>query len=241
MSDKVYYLELLPAELRAHLERCPVAYLPLGTLEWHGEHNPLGADALISAGLFERAARAFGGVVLPPLFLGPDRTRLERDGTQLQGMDYDRVTTPPRQLDGSCYWVPEGLFLLILEGIVAQVARAGFRVLVADGHGPSRLALGRAASGWEAQYGIRIVSVARDFAEGWRSQMDHAALNETSLLLALRPELVELGRLPADRTIWPQGVGGDDPRDATAAHGEACIVASLALLGARLRDLGALI
>jgi len=237
---KVHYLELLPEELRARRARCPVAYLPLGTLEWHGEHNALGADAIISAGLFERAARLFGGVVLPPLFLGPDRTRREPDGAQLQGMDYAEVTVPPRQLDGSCYWVPEGLFLLILESIIAQVRRAGFRVLVADGHGPSRWALGRHASGWEAQYDIHIVSVARDFPEGWRSQMDHAAKNETSLMLALRPDLVDLARLPADRAVWPQGVGGEDPRDATAAHGEECIAASLALLGARLRELGVL-
>jgi creatinine amidohydrolase len=215
-----------------------VAYLPLGTLEWHGEHNALGADALISAGLFERAARAFGGVVLPPLFLGPDRARLEPDGATLLGMDYADVTIPPRRLDGSCYWVPEGLFLLMLEGVIAQVVRAGFRVLVADGHGPSRWALGRHASGWEAQYGIAIVSVARDLREGWRSQVDHAAKNETSLMLALRPELVDLARLPTDRAIWPQGVGGEDPRDATAAHGEECIAASLALLGDRLRALG---
>jgi creatinine amidohydrolase len=240
VSDKVHYLELLPDELRARRAACPVAYLPLGTLEWHGEHNPLGADALISAGLFARAARLFGGVVLPPLFLGPDRTRIEPDGAQLQGMDYADVTTPPRQLDGSCYWAPEGLFLLLVENIIAQAKRAGFSVIVADGHGPSRWAFGRNAGAWEAQYGVALVSVQRDFPDTWRSQIDHAARNETSLLLALRPELVDLARLPDDRSIWPQGVGGDDPRDATAEHGEECIAASLALLGERLRSLGVL-
>lgn len=237
MTDKVHYLELLPHELRARLAACPVAYLPLGTLEWHGEHNALGADALISAGLFERAAREVGGVVLPPLFLGPDRTRLEPDGSQLQGMDYADVTTPPRRLDGSCYWVPEGLFLLLVEGVVAQAARAGFRVIVADGHGPSRWAVGRAASGWELQHGVQIVSVARDFPSSWPSQIDHAARNETSLMLALRPDLVDLTQLPADRGVWPQGVGGDDPRDSSAAHGEECLAGALALLAGRLREL----
>jgi creatinine amidohydrolase len=195
---------------------------------------------LISAGLFERAARLFGGVVLPPLFLGPDRTRVEPDGAQLQGMDYADVTTPPRQLDGSCYWAPEGLFLLMVENILVQAKRAGFSVIVADGHGPSRWAFGRNASAWEAQYGLTLVSVQRDFPGEWRSQMDHAAKNETSLLLALRPDLVDMTRLPDDRSNWPQGVGGDDPRDATGEHGEECITASLALLGERLRSLGVL-
>jgi creatinine amidohydrolase/Fe(II)-dependent formamide hydrolase-like protein len=54
----------------------------------------------------------------------------------------------------------------------------------------------------------------------------------------LRPDLVDLAQLPADRAIWPQGVGGEDPRDATADHGQACIDACLALLAARLEQIG---
>ena len=68
--------------------------------------------------------------------------------------------------------------------------------------------------------------------------IDHAAKNETSLMLALRPDLVDLAQLPADRAIWPQGVGGEDPRDATAEHGQACIDTCLALLAAHLQALG---
>jgi creatinine amidohydrolase len=229
-AEKVHYLELLPHEFRARLKACPVGYLPLGTLEWHGEHAALGTDAWIPAGLFERAARSFGGIVFPPLFLGPDRIRREPDGRLLQGMEYAESTIPPHQLDGACYWVPEGVFLLICENIVAQAARTGFKILVADGHGPSRRAWGQHASAWEAVYGIRLVSIARDIPNGWRSQMDHAAKNETSLMLALRPDLVDLGQLPADRTIYPQGVGGEDPRDSSAAYGEACLAACLDLL-----------
>src|SRR5262245_39500960 len=173
MPDKVHYAELLPHEFRARLSRCPVGYLPLGTLEWHGEHCALGADALIAAGLFARAAQAFGGIVFPPLFLGPDRARSGPDSPLLIGMDYDQTTTPPRQLDGSCYWAPEGLFLLLCESIVGQARRAGFTVLIADGHGPSRHAWGRNVGAWEDRYGIRLISVDRDLP-GWRSQIDHA-------------------------------------------------------------------
>ncbi|HMP40966.1 MAG TPA: hypothetical protein PKA05_11340, partial [Roseiflexaceae bacterium] len=50
-------------------------------------------------------------------------------------------------------------------------------------------------------------------------------------------KVVELAQLDTDRSVWPQGVGGEDPRDATAAHGEQCIAACLELLGARLREL----
>lgn len=48
----------------------PVAYLPLGTLEWHGPHMPLGADGIQSKELFVRVAEKVGGVVLPILFMG---------------------------------------------------------------------------------------------------------------------------------------------------------------------------
>ena len=78
MSDeKVRYTELLPHEFRQRLAQRPVAYLPLGTLEWHGEHLPLGSDGIISEGLMSRCARELGGIVMPPVHLGPDRARLE--------------------------------------------------------------------------------------------------------------------------------------------------------------------
>jgi creatinine amidohydrolase len=217
------------------LARCPVGYLPLGTLEWHGEHAALGTDALISGGIFERAAHAFGGIVFPPLFLGPDVARREPDGRQLQGMDFF-MSPEPEQFDGSCYWIPEGLFLLLCENILNQAARAGFRVIVADGHGPSRAAWGENVDRWEARYGLTLISVRRDLP-GWQLQNDHAARNETSSMLALRPDLVDLAQIVADRSVRLRGVAGEDPRDSTAAYGEECLQASLELLLAKLRTL----
>ena len=219
------YEHLLPDAFRARLAAAPIAWLPLGTLEWHGEHMALGSDALIARGIFERAADRFGGIVFPAIHLGPDRTATMPDG---------------RILHGSCYWAPEGLFVAMCEAIVAQAARAGFRVLVADGHGPSRRWWGHAATLWESRYPLRLVSVARDLGTGWRCQNDHAARNETSLLLALAPTLVDMARLPHDRAHWPLGVGGEDPRDASAAYGEALIAESLDCLAAHLRRIGAI-
>jgi creatinine amidohydrolase len=237
MSANVHYASLLPHEFRTRMAICPIGYLPMGTLEWHGEHGALGTDALISSGLFTRVAQQFGGIVFPPLFLGPDRIRREPDGTVLQGMDYADTTTPPRQLDGNCYWVPTGLFQLILENIVVQAQRAGFKALVADGHGPSRLVWDAWSPTWQTQHGIRLISVLRDVAPGWQSQVDHAAYNETSIMQALHPELVDLTQLPADRQIHPQGVSGRDPRDATPAYGDDCLNASAELLIAILATL----
>jgi creatinine amidohydrolase len=237
MSDKVQYASLLPHEFRTRMAACPIGYLPMGTLEWHGEHGALGTDALISTGLFTRVAQQFGGIVFPPLFLGPDRIRREPDGMLLQGMDYADTTTPPRQLDGNCYWLPTGLFQLILENIIVQARRAGFKALVADGHGPSRLVWDAWASTWQAQHDIRLISVLRDVAPGWQSQVDHAAQNETSIMQALHPEFVDLSQLPTDRQIFPQGVSGVDPRDATPDYGDICLTTSINLLIATLTTL----
>lgn len=228
--DTIHYSELLPHEFRARLAAKPIAYLPLGTLEWHGEHLPYGADAIQSEGLMAMCARELGGIVLPPLHLGPDRARSAEGGPTLYGMDYFDTTTPHRPLEGSSYWVPPGLFALLLDAILEQLKRAGFRAVFADGHGPSRWAWVSGLAEREARLGLRLFGVTEDIQDAWTSMIDHAARNETSLMLALRPDLVALDRLDADPDVWPQGVAGDDPRSATAEHGQQCLAAAVALV-----------
>ena len=46
----------------------PVAYIPAGSLEWHGVQNPLGTDGLKAHAICCEAALRYGGVVLPPFF-----------------------------------------------------------------------------------------------------------------------------------------------------------------------------
>jgi len=238
MTEKVDYELLLPQEFESRLAHRPVGYLPLGTLEWHGEQGALGSDFLQSRCLFRRAAQRFGGVVFPPLWLGPDGIVHREGDVDLIGMDGAKVTTPNRQLPGSLYWVPKGFFLMMVECILAQAKRAGFLCMVADGHGPSRRAWGEMADAWERQFDLKLISADRDFPGEWRTQMDHAGRNETSILMAVSPDLVDLSRLPADRNQWPQGVGGEDPRDATAEYGEELLEATVALIGKKLDELG---
>jgi creatinine amidohydrolase len=227
---KVRYDELRPHEFRRRLAERPIAYLPLGTLEWHGEHLPLGSDAMQSEGLMVECARRFGGIVMPPIYLGPDRAKPAEGGHMLIGMDYAESTTPPRQLDGSCYWVPAGLHLLMVDAILAQLKRAGFRAVFADGHGPSRSSWVENLPERQARFGLKLFGVTREIARQWKSQMDHAARNETSLMMHYRPDLVDLSQLPPSRSTWPQGVAGEDPRDATAAYGQECLEKSVELV-----------
>ncbi len=234
--DTVRYEDLLPHQFRLRLAECPVAYLPLGTLEWHGEHLPLGSDAIISHGLMIKAAEKLGGIVMPPIYMGPDRSQLQLNGSQLQGMDTADVTTPHRQLDGSCYWVSEGLFMSLIDNIIQQLKRAGFKVVFADGHGPSRNSWVNHLIEREVRFGLKLLGVTKDFRQSWQSQMDHAAENETSLVMALRPDLVDLSQLPEDKSVWPQGVGGSDPRQANAIAGQSYLESSIETLRQALNE-----
>ena len=237
---RVRFDELLPHQFRQRLAERPIAYLPLGTIEWHGEHLPLGSDAIQSEALMVQCARRIGGIVMPPIHLGPDRARLLDDGEMLQGMDYANTTTPPRALSGSCYWIPVGLHQMIVDAILTQLKRSGFKAVFADGHGPSRKSWADNMAERESRFGLKLFGVSQGIRREWRSQVDHAALNETSLVMHYRPELVDLSRLPASRDVWPQGVGGQDPRDATTEHGRECMESSLALMKKLFADAGLL-
>lgn len=238
MTEKVAYETLFPHEFKSRLKDRPVGYLPLGTLEWHGEQNVLGADALQSHGLFHRAAQRFGGIVLPPIWMGPDHIEKQEHGVDLIGMDTAETTVPHRPLPGSLYWIPKELFLSMIEALLAQSKRAGFKCIIADGHGPSRTAWAEKADAWEKQFDLKLISAHRDFPNQWKMQNDHAGQNETSAMMALHPEFVDLSQLSTNRDQWPEGVAGEDPRDATAAFGEELLEITLSLIGIKLDELG---
>ena len=61
--------ETLPNEFRESLMNAPVAYLPWGALEWHGEHMALGNDGLKAHAILSRVAQKAGGIVLPPVLV----------------------------------------------------------------------------------------------------------------------------------------------------------------------------
>lgn len=236
--ESIRYSDLVPREFRQRLTAKPVAYLPLGTLEWHGEHLPLGSDAIQSEGLMVECARRFGGIVLPPIHLGPDRA-LDRDGgAVLYGMDYHDSTEPHRQLDGSCYWVSDGFFATLIDAILEQLKRAGFKMVFADGHGPSREAWCAAIPERESRFGLKLAGVTAEVVSEWKSQVDHASRNETSLVLHYREDLTDLSQLPADRNIWPQGLSGEDPRDASSEYGRECMEGALTIVGRLIEQSG---
>jgi creatinine amidohydrolase len=61
---------LRPDQIEAALTQRSLIYLPLGTIEWHCHHLPVGLDALTAHGLCLLAAQETGGLVWPVLYYG---------------------------------------------------------------------------------------------------------------------------------------------------------------------------
>jgi creatinine amidohydrolase len=180
------------------------------------------------------------------LFMGPDRV-IENENGVLYGMDpwtgeneTGRKIREPGQLDGSAYWLPDESFLNLLECILRQLQRAGFKVVVAHGHGPSTGTVAKHAQAWLDKFGLTIINCwgSEYDKDGMGIQVDHAAANETSLVMAMRPELVQMDRLSKDPAQFPVAVGGKDPRiHASAEMGEKIIELQLERMAKILTDI----
>lgn len=215
--EKVLYEELTPDEFTARLADCPVAYLPLGTIEWHSNHLPLGSDGLQSEEYFKRLAAEAGGIVLPMLFIGPDGYDTLINGREYYGMDCGSVfseqcTYEIQQLTGSAYWVPDSVFDIMMHGIMKQLSRAGFKIVVAHGHGPSTGYIASHVQEFKDRYNLTVMNCWNNDSADLCLMCDHAGANETSIMMYVRPELVKMENLPQDTAIWPLGMLGKDPR-----------------------------
>jgi len=193
---KVKYEEMLPHEMEAIMSKTPIAYLPLGTLEWHGPHLALGNDAVKAYELCLRTAEKTGGVVVPATYWA------------IGGMPHPWTT----RLD-------EELISRLFYGIFEQLSHVGFKVIIAvTGHYGLKqvLALKRQALKFMRNSSVIIFPIAEyevTMDKGYRG--DHAAKWETSILWYLRPELVDMSRLPKTEEpliIYEYGIGGEDPR-----------------------------
>src|SRR5712691_4554409 len=56
---------LFPDDMQARLAACPAVVLPLGTIEWHSYHLPVGLDGLVAQAIGERIADQLGAVIAP--------------------------------------------------------------------------------------------------------------------------------------------------------------------------------
>jgi creatinine amidohydrolase len=177
--------ELTSAQLADRLAADPecVALIPVGATEQHGPHLPVGTDTIVATALADAAAGDVA-VVLPPLAFGASFFH----GTRMPGT----VAFSGEETAAAAF--------LVAEACVDSGIR---RLLFVNGH------VGNAAALWiacdrfrrefpELRAGVMqwwdltpdIARRATEDAVDW-----HANAAETSLMLVLRPELVDTDRL----------------------------------------------
>jgi creatinine amidohydrolase/Fe(II)-dependent formamide hydrolase-like protein len=85
---------MVPSEVVMRRTRCPIAYLPVGALEWHGSHLPFGTDGITVEHIAVRTAKQTGGVVFPPILYGDCRYRLQEHRPEWLNVYRKEMTIP---------------------------------------------------------------------------------------------------------------------------------------------------
>lgn len=190
------YAELRPADLDAVRAAAPVAYLPWGGLSWHGPHLPLGSDTIVAEAVAERCARRTGGALLPA-------TCWPLTSTQEGALGLRAAT-----------------LRALLADALAALAAGGWRVaVIVNGQSNPAGDLLMIAAAREAIAHHRILALALPPLSLVDDEMlDQSALWESSVLLALRPDLADLQAL-GDGPLTPaeSGIVGRDPRHTASA------------------------
>ena len=187
----------------------PLVVVPLGSVEQHGHHLPLGTDTAIACAVAEAASPGLSALLAPALAYGASGEHEGFPGTISLGTE-------------------------ALTGLLVEYGRSACRwagrVLIVNGHGGNLDAL-RAA-------GTLLREEGRDVAWypcGIPGGDAHAGRTETALMLHVEPESVRRDRAVAGATepiasllprlraegvhgVSPNGVLGD-PAGATAGEG----------------------
>jgi len=238
-EEEVRYQMLRPDQIVARRTACPVAYVPLGNLEWHGVHNPLGADTLQAEGLAILCARTGGGLAMPPLWYGEMRTEgiLEATSNDSAGIA-ERMQVDPKNFSEERFpFTPTEQAInyhKLLLHVLAEVESLGFElgVLVA-GHYPlidhARAAVLQWNQRWRSRWhGMRAWAFGDWLlvADRYDCAGDHAGGWETSHLMHLHPQAVDISLLPPKPEKCLGAGGRMDPRDASAAFGKEILEAA---------------
>ncbi|NJE43405.1 creatininase family protein [Thermococcus sp. GR6] len=201
--------------------------IPVGSVEAHGRHLPLGTDVFAPLELcrrVEKRVRNAGKDVLiaPPIWYGHTFV----------------LNVYPGTID-----VRADAFKAYVREVISEFVEEGFkRVVLMNGHGGNVYPLVEAAEEVAESYPnaeIWLINWWIDFREDILSicsSQGHAGQDETSVMLAIRPELVKMDKAVGDkrtsrvriirkdigRELFPDGVN-DDPGSATRENGEAIL------------------
>ena len=220
MGDSSELLALDSRSFERRIGSNPLVILPVGALEAHGPHLPLGSDQIQAEVTARALAERLGGLVAPTITYGSAPAARRFPGT---------VSLTIGELE------------TYAAGAIGELARQGVRrLLVLSGHGErGHMAALREAGdrAMRAHAGLRTVVLCDyEFVYELRGRDapagdGHAGLLETSRMMALAPQLVGSDRpvgayrhspfvpgAPAEAD-WPESVIGDT-RAASAELGQ---------------------
>lgn len=159
--------------------------VPIGCIERHGDHLPLGQDILMVHELARRAAEIEPALVFPPIWEGQIQENKNYAGTIALRHD---------------------VILALLDNLCEEIARNGCRkIILLNGHGGNEFILPtfmwtmlerpRDYTLYLLRLGEWTSALAQD--EDWKAMQEsafdyHGGEGETSTMLAVRPDLVRM-------------------------------------------------
>ncbi len=172
--------------------------VPTGSTEQHGPHGPLLTDVLVPTEVARRVAPRIGALIAPAINYG-----LSYPHTGFVGLVQIRIPT----------------FMALIEDVAVSLATAGFRRIVfLNGHYDNTLAIAYACANGAPRLpdGVRAFPVnywdgmtAAEAAEFFDPANGlHANKGETSAVMAIDPDLVDLDAANAEMPPFPDVTNG---------------------------------
>ena len=245
MMDRLTWMEY---QERVRDDQAPV-FLPVGALEQHGPHLPLGTDAILSAAVAQGVAGVTSGLVAPALAYGYKSQPKCGGGQHFPGTtSLDAMTLAHTVRDTVREFARHGVKKLVIvnghyenQWFLIEGIDLAMREL-----GKTPLTIMRLEY-WDF---FTPATLAKAFPQGFPGYaLEHAAVLETSMMLHYHPELVRLDRIPNDppanfppydiyptRTEWvpPSGVLSS-AKSATKEKGTAMVKELTTLIGAAVK------
>jgi creatinine amidohydrolase len=189
----VFLGEMTNPELEAFLEGHHTVIIPTGATEQHGPHGPLATDVLIPTEIARRIAPRIGAVVAPPLSYA-----LSYPHVGFTGLVHIRIQT----------------FMALVEDLCASFAAIGFKRLVfLNGHYDNTYAIAYACASAAERMPRSVQAFPVNYWDGLtESEIAefsglknglHANLAETSAVMAINPDLVDLEKANAEFPPFP--------------------------------------
>ena len=223
MPDTVDMVDMTWVEIRSAIEHgYTVAIVPSGGIEQNGAHMVLGKHDYIVRSNANRIARELGRTLVTPVvsFVPEGNYNPPSDNMLFPGT----------------LGVPEPVFAQVLEGIARSLKSAGFKTICFIGdHGGNQASQAAVAAKLNNEWtgeGTTVVPVADYYVDS--AQIEylhgkgetaatigvHAGIIDTSEMLAIHPQGVDLSRLATlPRNPEPTGHSGD-PMRASAEYGK---------------------